>query len=125
MVTVERIEFLGEVFYGFDEVLSAGTLLPSQSFFIGSNNYVIDAIAVVTISGSMEFSLDGFVQLTDRENAALRLHVCDGDYDFNTADDTDEPHYLVDNPRLVAPGGDPHGVPQPAGEQRRRRARIR
>ena len=89
-VTVERIEFLGVVSYGFAEGHSAGTLLPSQSFFIGSNNYVIDAIAVA-ISGSMEFSLDGFVQLTDRENAALRLHVCDGDYDFNTADDTTNP----------------------------------
>ena len=115
-VTVERIEFLGVVSYGFAEGHSAGTLLPSQSFFIGSNNYVIDAIAVA-ISGSMEFSLDGFVQLTDRENAALRLHVCDGDYDFNTADETTEPHYLVDKPRLVAPGGDPHGVSEPAGEQ--------
>ena len=89
-VTVERIEFLGVVSYGFAEGHSAGTLLPSQSFFIGSNNYVIDAIAVA-ISGSMELSLDGFVQLTDRENAALRLHVCDGDYDFNTADDTTNP----------------------------------
>ena len=89
-VMVERIEFLGVVSYGFAEGHSAGTLLPSQSFFIGSNNYVIDAIAVA-ISGSMEFSLDGFVQLTDRENAALRLHVCDGDYDFNTADDTTNP----------------------------------
>ena len=89
-VTVERIEFLGVVSYGFAEGHSAGTLLPSQSFFIGSNNYVIDAIAVA-ISGSMEFSLDGFVQLTDRENAAIRLHVCDGDYDFNTADETANP----------------------------------
>ena len=89
-VMVERIEFLGVVSCGFAEGHSAGTLLPSQSFFIGSNNYVIDAIAVA-ISGSMEFSLDGFVQLTDRENAALRLHVCDGDYDFNTADDTTNP----------------------------------
>ena len=32
-VTVERIESAGLVFYGFDEVLSGGTLLPSQSFF--------------------------------------------------------------------------------------------
>ena len=51
-VTVGRIEFLGFVSYGFDEEHSAGTLLPSQSFFIGSNNYVIDAFVV--ISGSMD-----------------------------------------------------------------------
>ena len=45
-VTVERGESSGIVYYGFDEVRSAGTLLPSQSFFIGSNNYVIESIAV-------------------------------------------------------------------------------
>ena len=78
------------VSYGFAEGHSAGTLLPSQSFFIGSNNYVIDAITVGDLR-VLEFSLDGFVQLTDRENAALRLHVCDGDYDFNTADETTNP----------------------------------
>ena len=90
-VTVERIESaLGFFFYGFAEGPSAGTLLPSQSLFIGSNSYVIDAITV-GISGHLEFSLEGFVQLTDRENAALRLHVCDGDYDFNTADQTTNP----------------------------------
>ena len=38
-VTVERIEHFLSVFYGFSEVRSAGTLLPSQSFSIGSNNY--------------------------------------------------------------------------------------
>ena len=84
-VTVERGENAGFVYYGFNEGV-AGTLLPSQSFSIGSNSYSIDGI-LVTTSGGLEFSLDGFGQLTDRENAALRLHVCDGDYDFNTADD--------------------------------------
>ena len=84
-VTVERIEHPLSVFYGFSEVRSAGTLLPSQSFSIGSNSYSIDAI-VVTTSVSLAFSLDEFDQLTDIENAALRLHVCDVDYDFNTAD---------------------------------------
>ena len=42
--------------YGFDGVLPAGTLLPSQSFFIGSNNYVIDAITV-SLSGACTFPL--------------------------------------------------------------------
>ena len=63
--------------------------MPSRSFSIGSNNYVIEAIVVVTLSGNLTFSLDGLDQLTDRENAALRLHVCDGDYDFNTASASD------------------------------------
>ena len=83
-VTVERGGNVGLVYYGFDEGNSVGTLLPSQSFSIGSNNYAIDAILVIT-SGTMEFSLGGFDSyLTDREVTALRLHVCDGDYDFNT-----------------------------------------
>ena len=81
-VTVERGENAGFVYYGFNEGV-AGTLLPSQSFSIGSNNYAIDAI-LVTFSGTLEFSLGGFgSSLTDREVTALRLHVCDGDYDFN------------------------------------------
>ena len=44
-------------------------------------------------------------QLTDRENVALRLHVCDGDYDFNTASGFSDSnrHHLDRNPRLVAP----------------------
>ena len=86
-VTVERFESFGLFFYGFDEVHSAGTLLPSQSFFIGSNNYVIDSI-VVPLSGNLHFSLEGFSALTSKEVGALRLHVCDGDYDFNTADES-------------------------------------
>ena len=88
-VTVGAFDAFGTVAgYGFDEVRSAGTLLPSQSFSIGSNNYVIEAIEV-TLSGDLFFSLDGSDQLTDRENVALRLHVCDGDYDFNTASASD------------------------------------
>ena len=83
-VTVERIEHFLLVLYGFSEVPSAGTRLPSQSFSIGSNSYSIDGLAVTT-SVSLAFSLDEFDQLTDIENAALRLHVCDVDYDFNTS----------------------------------------
>ena len=94
--------------------------MPSQSFFIGSNNHVIDAITV-SLSGSLHFSLDGFSFLTATETDALRLHVCDGDYDFSTATPAEKTLSTgqTANPRLVAPGGDPHGVPQPAGEPRR------
>ena len=79
-VGVGRAENNQLVSYGFDEGSSVGTLLPSQSFFIGSNNYVIDAI-LVGLSGNLEFVLDGNSELTIRELAALRLHVCDVDYD--------------------------------------------
>ena len=82
-VTVERFEGSGFFSYGFAEGLG-GTLLPSQSFFIGSNSYVIDSIAVPP-SGSLHFSLEGFFALTSKEVGALRLHVCDGDYDFITS----------------------------------------
>ena len=89
-VMVQEFSFMGSVTgYGFDGVLPAGTLLPSQSFFIGSNNYVIDAITV-SLSGSLHFSLDGFSFLTATETAALRLHVCDGDYDFDTANNSQQ-----------------------------------
>ena len=48
---------------------------------------MIDAITV-SLSGSLHFSLDGFSFLTATETAALRLHVCDGDYDFSTANNS-------------------------------------
>ena len=90
-VTVERVRaYLGDtrlVDYGFSEVRSAGTLLPSQSFSIGSNSYSIDEILVGISVSLVRFPWMEFDQLTDRENAALRLHVCDVDYDFNTASD--------------------------------------
>ena len=86
-VTVERFEGSGFFSYGFAEGLG-GTLLPSQSFFIGSNSYVIDSNAVPP-SGNLHFSLEGFSALTSKEVGALRLHVCDGDYDFSTADESE------------------------------------
>ena len=86
-VTVERFEFSGFFSYGFAEGLG-GTLLPSQSFFIGSSSYVIDSLAVPP-SGNLHFSLEGFSALTSKEVGALRLHVCDGDYDFITSSESE------------------------------------
>ena len=85
-VTVERFEGSGFFSYGFAEGLG-GTLLPSQSFFIGSNSYVIDSNAVPP-SGNLHFSLEGFSALTFREVGALRLHVCDEDLDFSVAENS-------------------------------------
>ena len=93
-VTVGAFDTFGRLAgYGFDEVRSAGTLLPSQSFSIGSNDYMIEAIEV-TLAGDLFFSLDRLEQLTDRENVALRLHVCDGDYDFNNPSASDQTDIL-------------------------------
>ena len=87
-VTVEQGENVGLAYYGFDEVLSKGTLLPSQSFFTGSNNYVIDAL-LVRVNGALEISFAGNVILTLGELNALRMHVCDGDYDFSTSSESE------------------------------------
>ena len=74
--------------YGFDGVLPAGTLLPSQSFFHRFEQLRHRRDLSVSLSGSLHFSLDGFSFLTATETAALRLHVCDGDYDFDTANNS-------------------------------------
>ena len=69
--------------YGFLDAESFGEL-DLKEFDIGSNNHSIDAIGA-SIGGRLFFALGGIVSLTATETAALRLHVCDGDYDFSTA----------------------------------------
>ena len=85
-VTVGAVTVLGVTQgYGFDETASVGELALKE-FDIGSNNYTIYAIGVSAFGGGLFLSLDGnAASLTATETAALRLHVCDGDYDFSTA----------------------------------------
>ena len=85
-MTVEAVTVLGVTQgYGFDEAASVGELALKE-FDIGSNNYTIYAIGVSAFGGGLFLSLDGnAASLTATETAALRLHVCDGDYDFSTA----------------------------------------
>ena len=94
----------------------AGTLLPSQSFFHRFEQ-LRDRRDRLGPPGPAIFPWWIHSSLTATERAALRLHVCDGDYDFSTAAANTTTWF--NNPRLVAPGGDPHGVSEPAGEQRR------
>ena len=83
-VTVGQFELFQAVTgYGFSTADTVGSLSPSLSFSIGSNNYVIGSFAVA-LSGNLYFSLDGMKQWTDRENFALHLHVCDADYTTST-----------------------------------------
>ena len=85
-VTVEAVTQLGDTpAYLFSETESVGELALKE-FDIGSNNYTIDSIGVFTSGGGLFFGLDGSAPtLTATETAALRLHVCDVDYDFSTA----------------------------------------
>ena len=84
-VTVEALTSVGVTEgYGFVEP-SMGELALKE-FDIGSNNYTIGSIGVSTFGGGLIFALGAtVVSLTATETAALRLHVCDGDYDFSTA----------------------------------------
>ena len=84
-VTVEEFSFMGSVSgYGFDSTTGISSLLPSAEFSIGSNNYTIVALSVVT-NGDLLFNLASTTPLTATERAALRLHVCDEDLDFSDA----------------------------------------
>ena len=68
--------------YGFD---SGGGNLDDKTFTIGSNNYEIDRIGIFTAgltAGNINFSLKDS-DLTSAEKAALRLHVCNADYNFS------------------------------------------
>ena len=86
-VTVGAFDLLGTVTaYGY-EAGSVGSLLPAGTFSIGSANYTIVGIAVRT-SGVPVFTFqdtDLITILTPTQKAALRLHVCDVDYDFSAA----------------------------------------
>ena len=83
-VTVEARTLAGVIEgYGFSEF--GGGELALKEFDIGSNNHTIDAI-LIGVGGRLVFSLDAnAASLTATETAALRLHVCDVDYDLSTA----------------------------------------
>ena len=83
-VTVEEFSFLGSVTgYGF-EVTTGISSLPSAEFSIGSNNYTIAGLLVEN-AGDLILNVAPATQLTATEKAALRLHVCDEDFDFSVA----------------------------------------
>ncbi len=82
-VGVERHEMSGNISYGFDMVISQGSLSDSADFSIGSNNYTIGGILVST--GRLDFNLSALDVLTAAEKAALRLHVCNENFDFRNA----------------------------------------
>ena len=81
--------------YGFDEDSSIGSLSSSTdslstsgAFSIGSNDFTITAIGV-TLSQllTVGFRETGVEVFTPTERAALRLHVCNEDYDLSTSAD--------------------------------------
>ena len=79
------------VSYGFD---SDDGSLDDKTFTIGSNNYEIDSVFILTAgpsAGYIRFSLKDS-DLTSAEKAALRLHVCNADYNFSAAILTNNTH---------------------------------
>ena len=83
-LTVEEFSFMGSVTgYGF-EVTTGISSLPSAEFSIGSNNYTIAGLLVEN-AGDLILNVAPTTQLTATEKAALRLHVCDEDFDFSVA----------------------------------------
>ena len=89
-VTVGHSEFLGTHTHGFSGDIDGDSLLPDQTFSIGANNYKIARVVngsrtnlqINLLGGAM---LSNAVTLTATEKAALRVHVCDVDFDFSTA----------------------------------------
>ena len=62
--------------------------LDDRTFTIGSNDYTVNGTFVQftgSFAGSLSFEISAGQALTNRESAALRLHVCDMPYDFSSA----------------------------------------
>ncbi len=71
--------------HGFSTLYSVGTsLLPDRAFSIGSNDYAFIEIMALN-TGYLRVRSDSVAGLTAAHRAALRLHVCDVDYDFSAA----------------------------------------
>ena len=92
-VTAQAITSEGTtIAYGFSEESSQGALDDKQ-FTIGSNEYTIDSVVVGAPRfrpGALYFSLTS--SLTDTELAALRLHLCDTEFEFSETSPTPDTH---------------------------------
>ena len=81
----------GTTFHGFDSTYTFGTLvgaLDHPTFNTGPNAYTIQYAYVRrdnVFGGDLQISLKDKRILTDAEEDALRLHVCDTPYDFSDA----------------------------------------
>ena len=92
---VDGFTFLAKTFYGYTAgyptlLMPAGEL-DDRTFTIGSNDYTVNGTYVQftgSFAGSLYFEVPAGQALTNRESAALRLHVCDMPYDFSSATNT-------------------------------------
>ena len=84
-VTVTPVNIGPTTGHGFSTDYGPGSsLLPDRRFSIGSNAYQIYEISARS-TGALRFSTASGSPLSAAHRAALRLHVCDVDYDFSAA----------------------------------------
>ena len=84
-VTVAPVNVGTTTGHGFSTTYGPGSsLLPDRRFSIGSNSYQIYEISARS-TGALRFSTASGFPLSAAHRAALRLHVCDVDYDFSAA----------------------------------------
>ena len=84
-VTVAPVNVGTTTGHGFSTTYGPGSSLrPDRRFSIGSNSYQIYEISARS-TGALRFSTASGFPLSAAHRAALRLHVCDVDYDFSAA----------------------------------------
>ena len=84
-VTVAPVNVGTTTGHGFSTTYGPGSSLrPDRRFSIGSNAYQIYEISARS-TGALRFSTSSGFPLSAAHRAALRLHVCDVDYDFSAA----------------------------------------
>ena len=84
-VTVAPVNVGTTTGHGFSTTYGPGSSLrPDRRFSIGSNAYQIYEISARS-TGALRFSTATGFPLSAAHRAALRLHVCDVDYDFSAA----------------------------------------
>ena len=94
------IDFGTTLYHGFDSTFSLAVnagALDNRTFNIGRNGHTIQGAYVLkgAFEGDLRLLLGG--RLTEAEEDALRLHVCDTPYDFSDADRSGNSYHWAGN----------------------------